>query len=141
MKTTIQTRSRVWAVLLSARVLLASVLLATAAGTSGCFAVVAAGAAGGAVAWVRGAVVTNLDGDLDRVYRASQQAVADLQLAKITDRKSGVDAEIVSRTARDKKVVITLERVGNATKATIRVDLLGDQQLSLSVLDRIKAHL
>jgi len=141
MKTTYPTRSRVLAVLLSARVLLASALLATVAVTSGCVAVVAAGAAGGAVAWVRGAVVTSLDSDLDRVYRASQQALADLQFAKITDRKSGIDAELMSRTALDKKVVIALERVGNATKVTIRVDLLGDQQLSLSILDRIKAHL
>lgn len=141
MKTTSPTRSRVLAVFLSARVLLASALLATVAVTSGCFAVVAAGAAGGAVAWVRGAVIATLDSDLDRVYRASQQAVADLQFAKLTERKSGIDAEIMSRTALDKKVVITLERVGNATKVTIRVDLLGDQQLSLSILDRIKAHL
>jgi len=141
MKTTYPTRSRVLAVLLSARVLLASALLATVAVTSGCVAVVAAGAAGGAVAWMRGAVVTSLDSDLDRVYRASQQALADLQFAKITDRKSGIDAELMSRTALDKKVVIALERVGNATKVTIRVDLLGDQQLSLSILDRIKAHL
>jgi len=141
MKTTYPTRSRVLAVLLGARVLLASALLATVAVTSGCVAVVAAGAAGGAVAWVRGAVVTSLDSDLDRVYRASQQALADLQFAKITDRKSGIDAELMSRTALDKKVVIALERVGNATKVTIRVDLLGDQQLSLSILDRIKAHL
>lgn len=141
MNTTYQTRSRVLAVLLSARVLLATLLLTVAAGTSGCVAVVAAGAAGGAVAWVRGAVVTNLDGDLDRVYRASQQAIADLQFARITERKSGIDAEITSRTALDKKVVVTLERSGNTTKITIRVDLLGDQQLSLAVLDRIKAHL
>ncbi|MBI5424801.1 MAG: DUF3568 family protein [Opitutae bacterium] len=141
MKTTIQTRSRVLAVILSARLLLAATLLATVAFTSGCVAVVAAGAAGGAVAWVRGAVVTSLDGDLDRVYRASQQAVADLQFARISERKSGVDAEIKSRTALDKKVLITLEQAGNTTKVTIRVDLLGDQQLSLSVLDRIKAHL
>ncbi len=141
MKTTIQTRSRVLAVVLSARLLLAATLLATVALTSGCVAVVAAGAAGGAVAWVRGAVVTSLDGDLDRVYRASQQAVADLQFARISERKSGVDAEIKSRTALDKKVLITLEQAGNTTKVTIRVDLLGDQQLSLSVLDRIKAHL
>lgn len=141
MKTTIQTRSRVLAVILSARLLLAATLLATVALASGCVAVVAAGAAGGAVAWVRGAVVTSLDGDLDRVYRASQQAVADLQFARISERKSGVDAEIKSRTALDKKVLITLEQAGNTTKVTIRVDLLGDQQLSLSVLDRIKAHL
>ena len=106
MKTTIQTRSRVLAVILSARLLLAATLLATVAFTSGCVAVVAAGAAGGAVAWVRGAVVTSLDGDLDRVYRASQQAVADLQFARISERKSGVDAEIKSRTALDKKDVI-----------------------------------
>ena len=133
--------SRLLALVLRARVLLALTLAGTAAFTSGCVAVVAAGAAGGAVAWVRGALVTNLNSDIDQVYRAAQQAVTDLQFAKVSERKSGVDAQIIARTALDKKIDITLEKSGSTTKLTIRVGLIGDQQLSLSVLDRIKSRL
>jgi hypothetical protein len=90
---------------------------------------------------VRGAVVTDSDRELDRVYAAAQQAIADLKFARISERKSAVDAELVARTALDKKIDITLEKLGSTTKISIRVGLVGDQGLSLSVLDRIKAHL
>jgi hypothetical protein len=93
------------------------------------------------VLWVRGAIETNLDKDIDHVYRASQQAIADLQFAKVSERKSGLDGQIIARTALDKKIDIVLEKVGSATKVTIRVGLMGDQQMSLAILDRIKSHL
>ncbi|HLP26511.1 MAG TPA: DUF3568 family protein, partial [Acidobacteriota bacterium] len=91
--------------------------------------------------WVRGAIETNLDRDLDHVYRAAQDAVADLQFAKVSERKSGLDAQIIARTALDKKIEIKLEKLGSATKVMIRVGVMGDQQLSISILDRIKSHL
>lgn len=133
--------SRFVALVFGARVLLAAALAGTAAFTSGCVAVVAAAGAGAGVLWVRGAIETNLDGDIDRVYRAAQQAVADLQFAKISERKSGLDGSILARTALDKKIEIKLEKLGSATKVMIRVGLMGDQQMSLTILDRIKSHL
>lgn len=133
--------SRILAVVLRFRVLCGAALLGVAALTSGCVAVVAAAGAGAGVLWVRGAIETNLDGDLDRVYRAAQDAVADLQFAKVSERKSGLDAQIIARTALDKKIEIKLEKLGSATKVVIRVGVMGDQQLSISILDRIKSHL
>jgi hypothetical protein len=133
--------SRVLALVLRARVLLGAALIGAAAVTSGCVAVVAAAGAGAGVLWVRGAIETNLDRDLDRVYRATQDAVADLEFAKVSERKSGLDAQIIARTALDKKIDIKLEKLGSATKVTIRVGVMGDQQLSISILDRIKSHL
>lgn len=133
--------SRFLALLLRVRVLCGIAVLGAAALTSGCVAVVAAAGAGAGVLWVRGAIETNLDRDLDRVYRASQDAVADLQFAKVSERKSGLDAQIIARTALDKKIEIKLEKVGSATKIMIRVGVMGDQQMSISILDRIKSQL
>lgn len=109
---------------------------------TGCV-VVAAGAAGaGAVAYVRGEMTTTIDRDLDAVFRASQQALTKLEFAKVNDHKTGVDAELLARTALDKKVQIELKQVTpTLTKVEIRVGLVGDQDLSLTILETIKAEL
>lgn len=109
---------------------------------TGCV-VVAAGAAGaGAVAYVRGEMVVNLEHDLDAVFTASQRALGKLEFTKIDDHKSGVDAQLVTRTALDKRVEIKLTQVTKTlTKVQIRVGLVGDQGLSLTILEKIKAEL
>ena len=137
--TSLVSRSRQWP---RVRALLAATALgAVVALQSGCVAVVAAAGAGAGVAWVRGAVETSLDGNVERVYRATQKAVAELQLAKVSERQSGVDAQIIARTALDKRVEVKLEQAGSMTKVSIRVGLVGDQSLSLTLLDKIKSHL
>lgn len=109
---------------------------------SGCV-VVAAGAAGaGAVAYVRGEMQSSVEQDLDGTYQATQRALKDLQFARIEEQKSGVDAELVSRTALDKRVQIKLKKVTDGlTKVYIRVGVIGDQELSLTILEKIKAEL
>jgi hypothetical protein len=109
---------------------------------SGCV-IVAAGAAGaGAVAYVRGEMRSSIEHDLVAVYEASQRALINLEFAKISERRSGVDAELISRTALDKRVVIELKKVTDRlTKVEIRVGIVGDQDLSLTILEKIKAEL
>ena len=128
---------------MSARRLLVALLLGiSAAGLTGCVAVVAAGAAGTGVAWYRGRLEANLDQNIEAVFAASQKALNQLEFANISNKKSTVDAEIVSRTALDKKVEIRLEKVTDrSTKVTIRVGVFGDETLSMSILDKIKAAL
>jgi hypothetical protein len=110
--------------------------------TSGCIAVAAAGAAGAGVAWIRGALEVNLEHNLDAVYRATQNAVRGLEFAPVSERKSGVDAEIIARTALDKRVEVVLKKIGpNTTHVSIRVGVFGDETMSLAVLDRIKSAL
>lgn len=124
------------------RVALAAASLGVLVLTSGCVAVAAAGAAGAGVAWIRGSLETNLDRDLDRSYRAAQSALRDLEFAVLSERKSGVDAALVARTALDKKIEIILKQAGpKTTQVSIRVGIFGDEQLSLAILDRIKAGL
>ena len=121
---------------------LAAALLGVATVTTGCVAVAAAGAAGAGVAWIRGALESNLESNLDRTYRASQNALRQLEFAVVSERKSGVDASLIARTALDKKVEIVLKKVGdNTTHVSIRVGVFGDEDLSIAILDRIKAGL
>jgi len=128
---------------ISARRLLVALLLGVSvAGLTGCVAVVAAGAAGTGVAWYSGRLEANLDQNIEAVFVASQKALTQLEFANITNKKSSVDAQLVSRTALDKKVEITLQKVTDrSTKVMIRVGVFGDETLSMSILDKIKAAL
>jgi hypothetical protein len=124
------------------RLLVALLLGISVVGLTGCVAVVAAGAAGTGVAWFSGRLEANLDQNIDAVFAASQKALTQLEFANISNKKSSIDARLVSRTALDKKVEITLQRVTDrSTKVMIRVGVFGDETLSMSILDKIKAAL
>jgi hypothetical protein len=124
------------------RVLALLGLLAVLTWLTGCV-VVAAGAVGaGAVAYVRGELASSVEADLDATYAAAQRALDKLEFAKIDQRKSGLDAQLVRRTALDKRVEIQLKKVTDRlTKIEIRVGVVGDQELSLTLLDKIRAEL
>ncbi len=126
----------------SVRILVLLGLVAALPWLSGCV-VVAAGAVGaGAVAYVRGELSSSVEADLDATYAAAQRALAKLEFAKIDQRKSGLDAQLVHRTALDKRVEIQLKKVTDRlTKIEIRVGLVGDQELSLTLLDKIRSEL
>lgn len=110
--------------------------------SSGCVAVAAGAAGAGAVAYVRGELRVSLANDYDSVVRASTRAVDQLQFAKISERKDALSDEIKVRTARDKKITILLTKEADKlTRVQIRVGLLGDEQVSMAVLDKIKANL
>lgn len=123
---------------------LTAALLAVAAlpWLTGCV-VVAAGAVGaGAVAYVRGELESSVEAGLDATYAAAQRALDKLEFARIEQRKSGLDAHLVHRTALDKRVEIKLKKVTERlTKIEIRIGLVGDQELSLTLLDKIRAEL
>lgn len=121
----------------------AALLSVAGLSVSGCLAVAAAGAAGAAaVAWVRGELQTTLPASLDKSYAATQEAVRELQFVKVSERKDALLGVIVARNAADKKIEIQLENAaGNVTKIGIRVGVVGDQPLSLAILDKIKENL
>lgn len=108
---------------------------------SGCI-LAAAGAGAGAVAYVRGELEANLDKDYNAVVEAARGAVADLEFARVSENKDALKAVMISRTAMDKKVEITIANSGKSlTNIKIRVGVFGDEQLSMSILDRIKTRL
>jgi hypothetical protein len=124
------------------RLLAGFLLMASLALHTGCV-VVAAGAAGaGAVAYILGDLETTLEGGLDSVHRASGRAISQLEFVKISDRKDALSANLVARTAQDKKIDIVLTKTAdNLTKVQIRVGVFGDEELSRALLDKIKANL
>ena len=116
--------------------------VATSAVQSGCVAVVAAGAGAGAVAYVRGELQGTFTGSLESSERATNLALAQLQLVKINEKRDAFVSIITARTAEDKKVEIKLTKLANeTTKAQIRVGVFGDEAKSLAILDKIKANL
>lgn len=99
-----------------------------------------AGKGAAAVAYVRGDLQTTLGKGQEAATAATRLAIKELEFAKISE-SAGADATvIVARTAVDKKVEITLTDAGkNLTGIKIRVGVFGDEQLSLAILEKIKA--
>ena len=126
----------------SLRRLLAAVLLGVSlASLSGCI-LAAAGAGAGAVAYARGDLDTNLNYDYNKVVDSARNTIKDLEFAKVSENKDALKAILVARTAMDKKVEITITNSGKKlTNIKIRVGLFGDEALSMSILDKIKAGL
>lgn len=109
---------------------------------SGCTSTTTGPGGVGVVAYGRGELSADVTHGLDAVFAASHRALNQLEIVKIDDRKSRVDAQIVSRTATDKKIVIDLERVTDSlTKVHIKVGLAGDETLSRLILEKIYAEL
>jgi hypothetical protein len=123
------------------KLLLIALAAIVLAGSSGCV-VVAAGVGAGAVAYARGDLETVVTADYEKVVKAAREAVEQLEFTRVSDHKDALKAELVSRTALDKKVVITLQSGGKKiTNVKIRVGLIGDEQLSIAILDKIKSNL
>jgi len=112
---------------------------------SGCFLAavgVAAGAGAGTVAYIKGELTATLPHHVGRVTDATEQAIAQMQFAKISEKRDALSANIIVRTAEDKKVEINLTRqADDTTKVDIRVGLMGDEALSRAVLEHIKSNL
>ena len=107
----------------------------------GCIAA-AAGAGAGAVAYSYRNLESNLEEDYNKVVDAARLAIKELEFAKVSENKDSLNAVLMARTALDKKVVITITNSGKKlTNIKIRFGLLGDEQLSLAILDKIKAGL
>lgn len=118
-------------------------LAATMALTAGCVAVAVGAAAGvGSYAYVSGVLKSTESASLDRTWSATQGAVKDLEFPVISQRKDALQAELIARTASDKKVSIKLKKVSDtATEVRIRVGTFGDESMSLAVLEKIKNRL
>jgi hypothetical protein len=124
------------------KVFIAAGVLAAALLTSGCIAVVAAAGAGAAVAYKRGDLEAWVDAGFDKTAKAANLAVQQLGFAKISETKDAVTDIITARNAADKKIEIHLGHGGNSlTQVKIRVGVFGDESLSVTVLEKIKANL
>lgn len=129
----------------SFRVLLLSFAVAAGVATSGCFVVAlgAAGAAGaGTVAYARGQLDATLANGYDQVLAASNRALDELQLVKISEKKDAFSAILIARTAEDKRVEIRIAKEGDTlTTIRIRVGIFGDEEKSRTLLEKMRAGL
>ena len=110
-------------------------------GLTGC-GLLAAGSSASAVAYIEGTLDMNLGTDYSKVVTATETAVRELEFIPISEKKDALKAQFVARTALDKKVEIDLTKAGDrVTKIQIHVGFLGDQEMSLAILDKIKRGL
>lgn len=109
---------------------------------TGCL-VAAAGAAGaGTVAYIRGELSSTLDTPYENAVRAVNRGIQSLEFAKISENKDALTAIHISRTADDKKIEVKVTKITESTsRVQIRVGIFGNEQLSLTILDKIKEHL
>jgi hypothetical protein len=121
------------------------VLCAAALCGSGC-AVLLVGAAAGAgvagTAYVLGDLEAQLEADPPAVAKATDRALDALQIRRISNSSSGLDAVIVGRTGADKKVTVKVKGAGEGrSKISIRVGAFGDESMSREILRRIEKEL
>jgi hypothetical protein len=120
----------------SRRAVFTGVVIATAA---------TAGAAG--VMYARGDLESDLDVDLDRVFKASSKAARDLGYSVGREEVNALDGVIEARSPDEadekaKDIMIKLKRTEkNGTHCSIRVGVFGNEERSRKILSRIEANL
>lgn len=104
--------------------------------------VAAVGAGAGTVAYVRGDLEVVEREKLDAVYKATEKAISELELAVSKKTKDAMSAEIIARDSQDKKIKIKLSATAEGTtKLSIRAGLFGDETKSMLIYEQIKKNL
>ncbi len=94
--------------------------------------------------------VTNRIGTIKAVLAASPSAVTeaanevlgDMDLIIINSNSTSIDGRVVARTAQDVKVRVDSTKIGESvSEVFIRVGRLGDVELSLTILNKVKEEL
>ncbi|MDP6636921.1 MAG: DUF3568 family protein [Phycisphaerae bacterium] len=109
--------------------------------TSGCL-LAAAGAGAGGVFYAKGDLEATLAATPSEIASATEKAFAELKIIKTSAASSNLDAEILGRSATDKKITVTSKAQGEKISAiSIRVGTFGDKGLSQLIFDKIKRNL
>ena len=110
---------------------------------SGCLtlAVGAAGGAAGAV-YVMGKLNDELNYEVPVVHKATEAALAELELKLLEDKVDKLSAHVESEFADGEHVWIDLESLSDSrTSLTIRVGVTGNEVRARKIHDAIKRHL
>lgn len=125
----------------SARAAVGLSVLFILSGLTGCVSSTTSTPAG-TVVYVYRHLDATLAEDYTKVVEAARQAIQALEFSKVSENKDAFVAVLEAHTALDKEVEITVTNTGkNLTNIKIRVGVVGDQGISLAVLDKIKTHL
>ena len=96
----------------------------------------------GSVVYHDGELNAGITSSYNNTVAAAEKSVDQLQFVRVTDVKDGLTATLEARTAQDKKVHITITATdANLTHVSIRIDHLGEQELSEAILTKIKSNL
>lgn len=90
-----------------------------------------------------GTIKTMLDSPPDRVIAAAEEVLREMDLEILEARSTSLDGRVEARTANDRPILVKTELAGNnVSEVSIRVgSTLGDEALSLQILNRIKERL
>jgi hypothetical protein len=109
---------------------------------TGCLVAAAAGATGATVAYVRGDLSETVSATPPRIATAAEKAAQDLKLVMVSNQSSNLDAKVVTRTARDVRVVIVAKAESdNSSRVSIRVGTFGDDSIQRQMMSRIRSNL
>ena len=124
------------------------VIVAAAAGTTGCALLIGGAVGAGAVAYAKGDVRETVPAPLDRVTAAVRKALADRKLAvkktvTTADRvtyEAGIDAAAASTidVAKQRVAVHCVSLAAASTEITIRAGTIGDEERGRAILNEIK---
>lgn len=118
--------------------------LLVVAGT-GCVALVAGAAAGGAVSYVNNELRATEPASLERVWDAVKAATRDVGYRQVTEQQDSLNAVWKGRNALDQPVSVELKRLAErSTQIRIRVGVVTTQQNRAAaqlLYDKIKARL
>ncbi|MBU6412849.1 MAG: DUF3568 family protein [Planctomycetes bacterium] len=121
---------------------LASLLLASTTILSGCLVVAAAGAGAGTYAYVTGELSSVEQANVDKVWKATQEAVKELQFTVKEQSKDALQGRLVAEQADKTDITIKVEReTDTLTKVRIRVGVFGDEATSRLIMDKIKSNI
>ena len=108
---------------------------------SGCL-VAAAGAAVGGVAYAKGDLDAIVDGNVDQAFDATKAAFEELKMPLLSSNNGAGEAKVEARVGTDNKATVNIKgQSEKASKVTIRVGTFGDEAISQSILEKIKANL
>jgi hypothetical protein len=121
----------------------ATILFVVSLACSGCLALFAGAAAGGAGAvYVMGKLEDKVPQNVTTTHEAVLAGLKDLDMPIESDKADKVTAETKAHLSNGKDVSISLDRETQATtKISIRVGTMGDEKQSLEILQAIKKHL
>lgn len=114
---------------------------------SGCAAPVillgaGAGAGAGTVAYMRGEWVQSYPESFDRVWKAAQEAVADLHITLAEKRETADGGTIEGSRADGKSVVVRVSGLpGGLSEVRIRIGWFGDRDISSTISNEIALRL
>jgi Protein of unknown function (DUF3568) len=119
--------------------LIALILGLSIAGISACVPTIAGAGAGFSIAYVAGELQAQEELSIDQAWPATIQALEGLELSVKEQDKDALSAKAIAYGADDKKITVRLRRDSDGvTSFKIRVGLWGDQEFSMTILEKIE---